>query len=111
MLAPNVDLKLVANMIEIQAVRRNWQLTPLLCTTVFQIIYMVIYNRSWIAERDIFHIGADRPERAHLPDVEVDTWPVREIFRGKLLQIDGCVRNNGMSYKLNFMCLFLFDLM
>ena len=25
-MAPNMDLKLVANMIEIQAVRRNWQL-------------------------------------------------------------------------------------
>jgi hypothetical protein len=30
------------------------------------------------------------------PDVEVDTWPVREIFRGKLLQNDGYVRNNGV---------------
>ena len=44
-------------------------------------------------------------------DVEVDTWLVREIFRDKLLQIDEYVRNNGMSYKLNFMCFFLFDLM
>jgi hypothetical protein len=62
MSAPNVDLKLAANMIEIQAVRRNWQLTPLLCMTVFQIIYRVIYNCELDSERDIFHIGADRPK-------------------------------------------------
>jgi hypothetical protein len=49
-------------MIEIQAARRNWQLTPLLCMTLFQIIHRVIYNSELDSERDIFHIGVDRPE-------------------------------------------------
>ena len=44
--------------------------------TVFQIIYMVIYNRSWIAERDIFYIGADRPEGT--------TWPMLRLIPGRL---------------------------
>ena len=71
----------------------------------------------WIAETDRFHIGGDfileetGPKEHKWLDVEVDTWPVREIFRGKLLQTDGYVRNNGMSYKLDFMCFCLFDLM
>jgi hypothetical protein len=30
------------------------------------------------------------------PDVEVDIWPVEEIFRGKLLQKDGYVRKNSV---------------
>ena len=97
MLAPNVDLKLVA---EIQAVRRNWQLTPLLCMTVFQIIYMVIYNRSWIAERDIFHIGADRPECTTDPMLRLIPSRLGRFSAANYYKMLGTSKIM-MSYKLN----------